>query len=378
MPEDELMMGGRKGAAGVPVLAVSELEQPSRVSWELGGRKFALVLVGIVVVGVVLRVVYAVTLAPWPPPVGSDAWFYHLEANLLAGGRGFISPAYALFGVSRPTAAHPPLYPMVLAGLSELGGTGEVVQRLAGSVFGAGMIVTVGVLARRLVNPRAGLIAAGLAAVYPMLVTADGALMSETLYGLLIALFLLAVYRLIDAPSTARAIVVGVPLGLGVLTRGEALLLVPLVLVPLVRRPAGARAAMVAGCVVVLVLAPWTIRNWVVFGRPVPVSTNLASAVAGSNCASTYFGGKVGDWDLACVRPYPGNEAVAFDRAESHALGYAARHLTRLPIVFVVRLARVWGLRRNLLTSLPHLEGRSPIVLEFGFGMFYLLVPLAA
>jgi len=44
----------------------------------------------------------------------------------------------------------------------------------------------------------------------------------------------------------------------------------------------------------------------------------------------------------------------------------------------VVRLARVWGLRRNLLTSLPHLEGRSPIVLEFGFGMFYLLVPLAA
>jgi len=62
MPEDELMMGGREGTTGVPVLAVSELEQPSRVSWERGGRKFALVLVGIVVVGVVLRVVYAVTL----------------------------------------------------------------------------------------------------------------------------------------------------------------------------------------------------------------------------------------------------------------------------------------------------------------------------
>ena len=46
-----------------------------------------------------------------------------------------------------------------------------------------------------------GLIAAGLAAVYPTLIAADGALMSETLYGALVALALLAAYRLLDAPE---------------------------------------------------------------------------------------------------------------------------------------------------------------------------------
>ena len=43
----------------------------------------------------------------------------------------------------------------------------------------------VALLGRRLAGERAGLIAAGIAAIYPTLIAADGALMSETLYGLL-------------------------------------------------------------------------------------------------------------------------------------------------------------------------------------------------
>jgi hypothetical protein len=41
----------------------------------------------------------------------------------------------------------------------------------------------------------AGLLAAGLAAVDPALIAADGALMSESLYRLLVAMTLLAAYR---------------------------------------------------------------------------------------------------------------------------------------------------------------------------------------
>ncbi|MBV8990240.1 MAG: hypothetical protein JO372_16950, partial [Solirubrobacterales bacterium] len=147
------------------------------------------------------------------------------------------------------------------------------------------------------------------------------------------------------------------------------LLLIPIIAIPVLRRPHGLRSALLAGCALVLVIAPWTIRNWTVFHRLVPISTNLASAVAGANCQSTYYGSKIGSWDNGCVRPYPGNEAQAFDRAESDGIHYARNHLGRLPIVAAVRLARVWGLRRNLLpgSKLPQLEGRSPIVLELGF-----------
>ena len=65
---------------------------------------------------------------------------------------------------------------MVLAGLAELGGRSEEAQRLAGAAFGAGTIATLGLLGRRLAGERAWLLAAGLAAVYPVLIAADGAL----------------------------------------------------------------------------------------------------------------------------------------------------------------------------------------------------------
>ena len=49
----------------------------------------------------------------------------------------------------------------------------------------------VGLLGRRAGGERLGLLAAGLCAVYPLMIAVDGALMSETLYGPLIAVALL-------------------------------------------------------------------------------------------------------------------------------------------------------------------------------------------
>ncbi len=333
----------------------------------------------IIAIGITARVLYTVLVAPWPPPFGDDAWFFHYEAILLAQGHGFVNVGQAMLGVTRPSAAHPPLYPLVLAGLAKLGGTDQVVQRLAGSAFGAGTIVLLALLGRRLAGERTGLIAALLAAAYPVLITADGALLSESLYGLLLAACLLAAYRLRDEPSVRRAAALGVLLGLAALTRGEALLLLPLMLVPVIRRARGWRAALVVCCTVLVVLAPWTVRNWTVFDRPVLISTDLASAVAGANCHSSYYTSKIGSWDNACVKTYPGNEASAYDRSEADALHYARDHASRLPVLIAARLARVWGLRRNLLpgSKLPQLADRSPVVLELGFVMYYVLVALS-
>jgi 4-amino-4-deoxy-L-arabinose transferase-like glycosyltransferase len=281
--------------------------------------------------------------------------------------------------MTKPSAAHPPAYPVVLAGLAKLGGTGEQTQRLAGTVFGAGTIVALGLLGRRLAGERVGLVAAGLAAIYPMLITADGALLSESLYGFLVALCLLTGYRLLEAPTSGRALSLGALLGLTVLCRGEGLLLVPLILAPVVGKRRGPRVAFITCCAAAVVIAPWTVRNWVVFHQPVLVSTDFASAIVGANCPSTYYGSKIGSWDNGCVRPDPGNEAAGLDRPETNAIQYAFHHLGRLPVVVAARLARVWGLRRNLLpgSKLPQFSGRSSAVLEAGFLMYYALVPLA-
>ena len=197
---------------------------------------------------------------------------------------------------------------MVLAGLAKLGGTGALVQRLAGTVFGAGTIAAVGLLGRRLAGDRAGILAAGIAAVYPILITADGALMSESLYGFLIAMSLLAAFRLLDAPSLGWAIVLGAIVGLAALTRGEAVVPARPPRHSVLRRPQHRRAAAVACAAMIIVLTPWTVHNLIVFGRFVPISNDTGAVIGGANCAPTYSGSLIGSLELLLQPRLSGNE----------------------------------------------------------------------
>jgi 4-amino-4-deoxy-L-arabinose transferase-like glycosyltransferase len=335
---------------------------------------FAFRLSLMVALGVAIRVLYTVLVAPWPPKGLDDQVYYHLEPILLAHGRGFIEPVFAKIGRTVPTAEHAPLYPVVLAGLAKLGGTGDVVQRLTGTVFGAGTIVAVGLLGRRLAGDRAGILAAGIAAVYPILITADGALMSESLFGLLVAVSLLAAYRLLDAPSIGRALLLGAVVGLAALTRGEAVLLLVLLVIPIVRRPQGGRIAAAACAALVIVLTPWTVRNWIVFGRFVAISTDTGAVIGGANCDQTYYGKDIGGWSYICNHVSPGNEADESARDQSVGVHYALHHLRRLPVVVAARLERVWGLRQPMQTN----SGRSAWAQNVGTIMYYLLLAPAA
>jgi 4-amino-4-deoxy-L-arabinose transferase-like glycosyltransferase len=333
-----------------------------------------LALLAIVGLAVVIRVVHTLVEAPWPPPALDDQFYFSALPKLIADGEGFVAPfKYVFRDTVVATAEHPPFHSVVLAGLAKLGLTSADAQRLTGAAFGGGIVAALGLLGRRLAGWRAGLVAAGLAAIHPALVAADGALMTESLYGLLAALLLLAAYRLLDAPAAGRALVLGAVAGLAALTRGEALLLLPLLLVPVLRRPGGMRIAAVAAAAFVLVLTPWTVRNWIVFDRPVLVATNSGTAIAGANCDETYAGDKLGGWWPDCIRSHPGNEAEHHSEALRDGLRYAGDHAGRLPVVLAARLGRVWSVYHPF--QIP--EGRSPRVQKAGVIFFFLLVPLA-
>jgi len=330
----------------------------------------------------VIRVVYTLVESPWPPPGLDDQFYFSAMPKLLADGHGFVAPFKLYFDhVTVATAEHPPLYSVVLAAPALVGLDSADAFRLAGSVFGAGTIALVGLLGRRLAGERAGLIAAGVAALYPTLIAADGALMSETLYGLLTAASLLAAYWLYDGPSLARGAVLGALVALTALTRGEALLLLPLLLVPLLWRREVAsgelwRTAGVALVAFLLVLTPWTARNWIVFNRPVAIATNSGTAVAGANCAVTYASGDhLGGWYPPCIKEHPGkNEAEHHAEALKDGVRYADHHLGRLPVVLAARLGRVASVYKPF--AIP--EGRSVRVQKLGVIMFFVLVPFGA
>ena len=332
----------------------------------------------IVAGGLVLRLLYVLVLARHVPMAGDSA-FFHAEPELIATGHGFIEPfVYAAYGISVPTAVHPPLYPLVLALPALVGIKGVLAQRCLTCLIGAGALALIGLLGRRVGGDRVGLASAGIAAVYPVLVAADGALMSESLYGLLVVAALLAAYRQYDRRDVGSAVGLGALIGLAALTRSEALLLLPLLAWPLAVR--GARKGARVGCLTlacVLVLAPWTIRNLDAFHQVVVVSHNDSTVLAGANCPPTYYGADLGGWDFGCIsRRFTLREGVQADRWRSQGLHYAGAHLQRLPLVLLVRVLRTWDFYQPR-GQVSFAESRARWADEAGVAVYYVLLALA-
>jgi 4-amino-4-deoxy-L-arabinose transferase-like glycosyltransferase len=349
---------------------------------------FGRALVIIASCALALRAYYTLVIARNLSGPG-DFYFYHWSANLLADGRGYIDPVRLAYeGITAPTAMHPPLWPFVLSVVSWLGGDGAPVghtgghdyfaHRLAGGICGTITVVLVGLLARRVAGTRVGTVAAAAAALYPILIVADGSLLSESLYGVFIAATLLLAYRLIDEPTQGRALALGVAIGLAALTREEALLLVLLLLIPLAgfpqrwfRQRVPPRVAALAVLGVALVVLPWTLRNWIAFHHLVPVTTGAGAVFAGANCSSTYHGKYVGFWDINCIPPRDSlNEATYSSHWRKKGSNYAKHHLGRLAVVEVVRELRTWGIYQG--THDPG-EPSEPLAVA----AYYLLLPFA-
>jgi 4-amino-4-deoxy-L-arabinose transferase-like glycosyltransferase len=332
--------------------------------------------------GLVLRAAYLYGPARHVVGIG-DWWFYHWQPGLIVNGHGFTDPWQLLASHQyRPSAAHPPLYSILLSGLYLLGGHGALIQRSLGLVLGTVTLVLVGLLGRRVGGDRLGVVAALLYAVYPVMIAVDGDLMSEVLYGPLIAGMLLAAFSLYDRPTVRRAVVLGVVIGLAALTRTEALLFVPFLLVPVAWRArasgggAGpARAALASAGILacVVVIAPWLIRNEVAFGRFVLISTNNQTVIAGANCPQTYHGVNMGGWDITCIAPRTkANEAAQAAIWQHDGLSYAVHHLGRLSAVVLLRELRVWDLWQPRRQARTFAEGQQIDVAQAGVAAFWL------
>lgn len=373
-------------------------------------HRFGLTLGAIALVALGVRIVFIVVVAPQVPRLG-DASAYHLLAERLAHGGGYIRPFDdLLLHLRRPTAEYPPLFPALLSLPARLGAHSVDQQRIFLAFVGAGTVTLVGLLGRRVASPAAGLIAAALAAVYPMLFLTEATLMAESLYVALVTLVLLGAYRAYDDPKPARFVGLGIAIGLATLTRAEGILLGVVVVVPLVvflrglpTRDRAIRAATTLG-IAVVVIAPWTIRNAVKFHTIVAVSNNAGTLVDGANCDATYGGAQIGLWretfslsdspaDNATNAKLPQAQACfeGFDIADPHfdeasaantdtraGLDYARAHLAKLPKVAVVRVLRTWGLYApGQQVDFESLEGRPRAWQMRGTVMYWILLPFA-
>jgi 4-amino-4-deoxy-L-arabinose transferase-like glycosyltransferase len=262
------------------------------------------------------------------------------------------------------------------------------------SLIGVGAVVLIGLLGRRVGGRRVGLVAAAIAACYPMLFQTSALGFSESLYIAVAAAVLLVAYQVYDRPTIGRWILLGVLIGLAALTRGEGGALLVLVAWPLAWWCASDwRGRLVPAATVTLatlvVIAPWMIRNVSEFNRFVPISTNGATAIAGANCDTTFSGKWIGAWHLACIREAYGSftdtslsdphydETDHIAPAQQYGLDYMADHTSELPKVVAARVLRSFDLWDPLGSQIDYDDGDAGIRpwQQIGYVMFWVMIP---
>jgi 4-amino-4-deoxy-L-arabinose transferase-like glycosyltransferase len=186
----------------------------------------------------------------------------------------------------RPTAYRPPLYPLLLApAISILGNKfvwGIAILHLA---LGAGTVWLTAVAAKGSgLSPARSTLAALVVACDPVLVWQSRSVMTETPT----AFFLAAALAALACRGWLGPVLAGLGLGLASLCRPSMLVGAWLsLLAAFLAKPGNRRQRLMRGGVLALtislVLAPWTIRNVMVFGEPVWTTTHGGYTLALAN-----------------------------------------------------------------------------------------------
>jgi hypothetical protein len=304
-------------------------------------------LTWIVAVGAGIRVVHWVT--KWDRELLlNDSLYYSGQAYQLANGVW-----YRELFVDQPGAEHGPLTSTLMAAFT-WGDDYVRWQRVVTVITGIALVWVIGLLGTRLRGPRAGLLAAGIAAVAPNLWMNDGLVMSESVSMLVVGLTLWCALDAVEREGVRPWVLLGAVLGLGALARSELALLAPLVLVwcGIIRRKAGERSLrplLVASASLLAVVGPWVVFNMARFERPVVLTTNDGTTWLGANCDDAYRGPAAGGWSLACVIADPDyrpdeEPSVRSARQRSLAIDYVTDHLDDVPRVVAARVARTLDL----------------------------------
>jgi 4-amino-4-deoxy-L-arabinose transferase-like glycosyltransferase len=219
-----------------------------------------------------------------------DQVSYDALARSLWEGRGYSFTAkwYPFTPANTPTAHWSFLYPLYLAGTYAVTGYHPLVARLLqGAVGGALLCFLVYKIGRRVVDEEAGLVGAGLAAVYGYFIYYNVALMTETFFIVLVLVTLYLSLELKENPIPIRWVGLGLSLGLASLLRQTVLLFVPFLLfwLFLELKTRGIRWWYFTLPVVIILLfvTPWTLRNYLVYNEFLLLNSNAGYALFASN-----------------------------------------------------------------------------------------------
>jgi 4-amino-4-deoxy-L-arabinose transferase-like glycosyltransferase len=253
----------------------------------------------------------------WQKSPTKDSGVYHEVAKELVSGHGF-----SLGG--KLTARITPLYPVFLAGVYRVTDFSRFTVLLLQIIFGSLMVYYLYLLGDLIFSRRVALIAGVLAALYWPLIIIELKMLTEALF---IPLLVAGGYYTVASFKTKRPATVAAAAavtGLAILTRSIILYFSAVVAFWFVwdyYRERNKRSLFAAGlylCVLMLVQAPWVVRNYKVFNHFIPTNTLSGTVLFSGNLPrdGKIFGYNLREWQLEPSQRYILDlPEVEFDKA---------------------------------------------------------------
>ena len=210
-------------------------------------------------------------LAIIPAPELDDSAQINLRAaHLLMDGKGLSDPSFPVY--------NPPLYPLFIAVCLSVFGDDQTSVKIAQIFVDSLTMIMIYFIMKDIFDVETALVSAGIFSLYPFSTYLTISIASEPFFTFLLAGFVLSGVYAVRSIKWGHCCVAGILLGLATLTRG-ATQFVPLMLaVILILWGKRGRAAILcygALCLsFVLVILPWTVRNYLVLDDFIPVATS--------------------------------------------------------------------------------------------------------
>ena len=218
---------------------------------------------------VVLRL--GIVLAFPPPDLSiNDGTSWDRIAQSLLAGQGFVE-------YGKPTAVRPPAYPLFLASVYGIFGHSLRAARIIQAILGACTCVLIFWTGLKFLDEKTAFFGSLLSCFYPSLVIYPAIIGSEVLYTFLLALLIWVLTDALTKASLQRFLWAGILLGAANLCRST-LILFPFFLLALLFPLRANRKSILylalATAVSFAVIAPWTLRNYRIFGGFMPVNVS--------------------------------------------------------------------------------------------------------
>jgi 4-amino-4-deoxy-L-arabinose transferase-like glycosyltransferase len=315
-----------------------------------------------------VRLVYNLTAARDYTPRFDAALYNFIAQNLLN------KHCYCIYG-TQPAVSRAPLWPWMMAGIYSITGQQNFFARLFYCFLGSGTCLLVYAFANALFGRRIALVAGVIAALYTGLFLYDGWLYTESLYTFCVTGFAYTLFRVQSPASPAASgvkqsapsaiwqainrqrwpILCGLFIGAAALTRPNGLsLLGVLVLWAVILIWSNSmpirqvlRNTLLISLIALLMVAPWTYRNYLTTHQFVPVETGIGEVllgayndvvVAGDPAVRGYWRPPAG----ALNHDLPGYTPQTDKQDTDKALAWIGSHLNEMPYLLGLHFLNMW------------------------------------